>query len=565
MRALSHEAQTRVVVTALVALHAGLLAWAAVRNSVAYDEYAHLPAGVAYWKHGELSIYNQSPPLLRWWGALPAVLAGAKAPDPAPVMQHPLLVRYWAYGELFLRENFGRYHHYFVLGRLGMIPISCLGAWIAYRFARELHGGNALAGIAACATYALCPNILAQASLVGTDAGSMVSMLAATWLWWRFCREPKVSRGTLAAVAIALAHLCKFYAVLLWPMMLLIAAWYAFAAPRVDRKQKSARFAAAFVASGLFTLFVINAAYGFRGSLRTLGSYAFDGTTFRTAARILPQRTPIPLPANFVEGYDAAQAEVQSLFPGYLLGETYRGSRWNYYPVALACKLPLATIVLLLAAIGSVARMKPTRSELTILLALLTFVAGFVLLADINIGVRYLLPAFPLAFVLAARLWNRVGFRRAGWALLGVLLVENLLAAPRYISFYNAAAGRGYTVVNDFDWGQSLIDLRDWMRDNDVPQVALAYNGRVDPAVYGIDYVPLVQQPDLPYVAISGYYLTGNGRPMRTSAGMSQFVAFPFAPQLLERKPAATLGSIMVYERNDIAEAQRRWQMAPRR
>ena len=52
----------------------------------------------------------------------------------------------------------------------------------------------------------------------------------------------------------------------------------------------------------------------------------------------------------------------------------------------------------------------------------------------------------------------------AGWCLLGVLLLENLLAAPQYLSFYNAAAGRGYPIVSDFDWGQSLLDLRDWMR-----------------------------------------------------------------------------------------------------
>src|SRR5688572_4406456 len=74
------ERNARVAVAALIALHGALLVWAAVRNSVAYDEFAHLPAGVAYLRHGELSIYNQTPPLLRWWGAWPALLAGGAAP-----------------------------------------------------------------------------------------------------------------------------------------------------------------------------------------------------------------------------------------------------------------------------------------------------------------------------------------------------------------------------------------------------------------------------------------------------------------------------------------------------
>ena len=262
---------------------------------------------------------------------------------------------------------------------------------------------------------------------------------------------------------------------------------------------------------------------------------------------------------------------MQTLFPGYLFGETYRGARWNFYPVALACKLPLATLVILAAAVVSVVvsavrrhrargpspvaaagAVEPSRwrDEVPILLSLITFVAGFVLAARINIGIRYLLPALPLAFVLAARLWTWPRVRPAGWALLGVLLVENLAAAPRYLSFYNAAAGRGYPVVNDFDWGQSLIDLRDWMRDNDLPVVHLAYHGRVDPKVYGVNYVPLAQPSDLPYVAISGYFLTGHPRPMALpGGGQSPFIALPFNRELMRRKPVATLGSILVYER----------------
>jgi 4-amino-4-deoxy-L-arabinose transferase-like glycosyltransferase len=177
--------------------------------------------------------------------------------------------------------------------------------WITYRFASELHGKR-LAGLAACAMYALCPTICAQASLVGTDAGSAVAMLASTWLWWRFCRQPTAARAALAGLAFAAAHLCKFYAVLLWPMAVLISAWYV-AMTEAQRRRLFLRHALGGLAlSAAITLFLINAAYGFSGTFRRLRSYDVHGSTLRAIAHVLPGGLPIPLPANYIIGYDAA-------------------------------------------------------------------------------------------------------------------------------------------------------------------------------------------------------------------------------------------------------------------
>lgn len=318
------------------------------------------------------------------------------------------------------------------------------------------------------------------------------------------------------------------------------------------------------------TWLLVNIAYGFKGTFATISSYKFEGVTLTALSRHLPGATPIPLPRNFIEGYDAAAAEVESLFPGYLMGKRYRGARWDYYPIALACKLPVATIVILVLAaeFGAMKLMRsrqprtdnssPKMATLPPLLALIVFAAGLILLAKINIGIRYLLPIFPLAFVLAAGIFARGRLRFVGFSLVLLLLIENLGSAPRYISFYNFAVGRGYPIVSDFDWGQSLIDLRDWMHDNEVPTIMLAYNGRVDPHAYGIRYVPLSGDDGPPAVAISGYYLTGIARPMMTPAGLS-VLRIPFSDELMDREPTATLGSILIYRREDLMAAQQAW------
>ena len=197
-----------------------LLVYSAARNSATFDEPAHLAAGVAYWKHHDFSIYDLSPPLLRLWAAIPAVLTRVNSPPThAAYLDHePILNRHWLYAEAFVTANPYRFAVLLFLARVWMIPISCLAGWMTYRWAGRLYGPRS--ATAACAMYCLNPSILANGALVTTDVGTTAAILAACWLWWRFCRSPSWTRWTLACLAVLAAHLCKFTALLLWPMLL---------------------------------------------------------------------------------------------------------------------------------------------------------------------------------------------------------------------------------------------------------------------------------------------------------------------------------------------------------
>ncbi len=563
---LRHE---RLCLAALLLVHAGLLVYAATRNSVTFDEYAHLPAGLAYWKYADFSVYNLSPPLLRAWAALPALLGGARIPPLGEWANLPPEAKHWAYAETFLRANYPDYQRLFVLARWGLVLLSCLGVWIVYRWARALYGGRA--GLAACALYALCPNIAAHASLVTTDAGTAVALLAAAWLYWRFCRQPSWGRIGLAVLALGLAHLCKFTALLLWPALILMTVWFATIGPRVHRRALGVGLAGAL----LGTLLLINAAYGFKGSGTALGSYLFRSNAVKSWAALLPSNTPVPLPRDFVNGFDVQKLEAEGLYEGYLFGEVYRGAKWYFYPAALACKLPLSVLALLaLALAGSWrSRAAPVSWRLgsaPLLIVLAVFVLGMTVLAQINIGVLYLLPMFPPAFILLGGLWAPPRTERPGrpWrmyaatVLLAGLAVEHAAIAPRYLAFINVAAGgptHGYRLLSDsnFDWGQSLIDLKAWMDRNRVPALALGYFGTVDPGVYGIKYSPLFDPRDEPYVGISSYFLVGLAHRMPTPQGRSQFIDVPFHRELAQRHPVATVGyTIFIYTRADFDAAR---------
>lgn len=546
------------IVAAIVAAHAGLLLWAAARNSVTLDECTHLPAGLAYWRFGALFIGNVSPPLLRLWAALPLALSGVAAPavevlSSVPVI--PIGARHIVYAEAFARLHGDAYHALFLMGRAALIPLSCFGAWVVFRWARDLYGDRA--GVAACALFAVCPNILAHGSLVGTDAGTMVFMVASVWLWDRYRRRPGASRWALAALAVGLAHLCKYAALLLWPVLLVMA---------LVQPQRW-RLVRGWVWAALAALVLFNAGYAFQGSGAPLREYPHLQTL--PIVRHLPGGVPVPLPREFLEGARIQAADAWSRrTSAFLLDRYYRGTHWAYYPVTLLCKLPVGTLLLLVLALRSLwagwgSRLR--REEWPVLAAAAAILIGVVGGVRLNVGIRYLLPVLPFLFIFAGRLWTTGSRER--WVCTALLLfaaVESAVAAPRYLSFMNLPfrdPAVGYRVVNfsSFDWGQSLLDLKDWMARNRVDQIELVYLGP-EPRLYGISAVapaPLGQPAHAPYVAVSAYYLAGVPVHIPQLVERNGLVQISFYRALQRRRPAALLGSLYVFRRADWEAAAR--------
>jgi tetratricopeptide (TPR) repeat protein len=152
------------------------------------------------------------------------------------------------------------------------------------------------------------------------------------------------------------------------------------------------------------------------------------------------------------------------------------------------------------------------------------------MLGGINIGVRHVLPVYPLAIVAAAipAAWCLRGsrVRRAALGLLTLFWVVRFAGTyPNTLTFFSAAVGGSenghrYLVDSNLDWGQHLKQLKRWMDANSVAHVNLAYFGTADPGYYGINctYLPgsptfvqeAIAKPRLPgYVAVSATVLNG--------------------------------------------------------
>ena len=90
-----------------------------------------------------------------------------------------------------------------------------------------------------------------------------------------------------------------------------------------------------------------------------------------------------------------------------------------------------------------------------------------------DMGVRYLLPIFPLLFIWGSRIVVELRRKTVGIALLVLLVLWQARAAvgafPNYIPYFNEMAGgsnRGATILDDSNiaWGQGLKQTADYVR-----------------------------------------------------------------------------------------------------
>jgi hypothetical protein len=190
-------------------------------------------------------------------------------------------------------------------------------------------------------------------------------------------------------------------------------------------------------------------------------------------------------------------------YPVYLNGQLRDRGWWYYYLATLAYKVPEGTWGLGLLALGILATVRQARSSLTHEATLaavpLAVMAAMSFGTDINLGLRYVLPAFPYVFVSLGRLgpWA-VGLadqRSRRWAaggvgaLLALTITATLAAHPSYLAYFNWASGgtsRGseHLIDSNLDWGQDLIGLRDWLATNAPGErVGLAYFGQINPTL----------------------------------------------------------------------------------
>src|SRR5258708_7658888 len=136
--------------------------------------------------------------------------------DALPICWSP-----WVFATDFMRRNRERFDQIFLFGRLPVVALGLALGLLVWHWARRLYGEEA--GLVALAGCAFCPSLIAHAHLATTDVAFALAATGALYLAERWLERPRLPALLAAGAALGLAQLTKFSAVLLYPILLLIA------------------------------------------------------------------------------------------------------------------------------------------------------------------------------------------------------------------------------------------------------------------------------------------------------------------------------------------------------
>lgn len=452
------------------------------RKSLTYDEVAYIPAGYSYVTTGDFRLNPEQPPLMK-------LLAGA-----ALVPLHPRLPleheswtaagagvpnTQWVFGREFLTRanpNGARLVRWARMPTLLVTMALVVGVFV---FARELYGplGGALAGV----LCAFDPNILAHGRLATTDLGLACFVLWTVYALFRLSRRPTVGRVGVAGILLGLALAAKFSGLFLLGLMPVFAIGLALSPDGIVLPEgRWGRLIGRPLGDRLAWAGIALAAVSIVGLLTVSLTY------------LAPGRVDL-----YLRDFLMVNVNVHPTFPAYFHGMFHEGRIPLYFVAAFLLKTPVGALGLLATRIADVATHRGERAAV-LLLTWAPVVTWFAIISwkAYQIGLRYVLPVYPLLFVftggLATSPWLRT--RPARIAVVGMLawvVGSSLAAHPHYLPYFNELAGgadHGIEWLDDsnVDWGQDLVLLAAFQQATGLDDLKVTPMAEYDPAMYGV-------------------------------------------------------------------------------
>jgi 4-amino-4-deoxy-L-arabinose transferase-like glycosyltransferase len=511
----------------------------AYRQSATFDESCHILAGYTYWTKGDFGINPENPPLVKLLAAAPLLAMPLRTSAPPPTF---FKVSCLVGGGQFLYSN--NADAILFRARMAAALLTLLTALLVVTAAAEMF--TPAVGLLALLLFVFEPNLIAHGSLVTTDMGMTLFLLATVYSFYRYVKHPSVPRLLLTGLCAGLALASKHSAVLLFPVLLLLAlaetiqsdADSKFAGGTGRKLKRALRFAMALAAVGVLSIGILWAFYRFRYPMRPDGSATIPAFNRYVPYMHHPQSEKLLtglahahlLPEAYLFGF-ADVAITPQHFSSYLLGKLYPHGRWFYFPIAFVIKSTIGVMLLLLLLPLAIAQDRISRRREFLFLSIPAAVYLLAAMAsDFNIGIRHILPIYPFLLILAAyAAWilgrsvldrsreirsNKLDFPPAPlcppWLKLSPYVVTALVlfhvvssarAFPNYLPYANEIWGgpaNTYKFLTDsnVDWGQQLKLTKQYLDERGIQDCWFDYFARMaaDPSYYRIPCKTLPQR-----------------------------------------------------------------------
>ena len=503
------------IAVALLAIMAALMLPAARNDSATVDETTFLSTGYTYLRGHRYHFSPEHPPVSQMLPALPLLFMDINYSDNARALlegragypwTRPWFgpVRAWQeyfpngrdnwyfwavpegqlFGQMFVYDGKNDGDSLMFAGRCVQILLTLAVGALIFFWVRQATA-NEFAALCSLALWVFNPNALAHGHLITTDIGVTLAMSAAIFLFASFLESPTNRNMALCGVVTGVALLMKFTAITLAPMYVVLTAlsWKKLGAAKVN----IAKMAAIGFAATWAVVLLVN----FPRWLPAPPMPEAQATALGVPGWFQGFR-PLLIPPDFFKGLALTLGHSKTGHEGYLLGEWSQQGWWYYYPVTLFLKSPLAFSVLLV--IATVMFLKNRARTRPLEWAAWTCAALFLLAAmtsKVNIGVRHLLPMFPLLTVGIGCAIPRLKQWLVG-SLVAWQAVICLLCAPLYLQFFTEAVGGAdngykYLIDSNYDWGQDAKRLKAFLDERHIGQIYLDYFG----TQYSIEYLKI--------------------------------------------------------------------------
>ena len=491
------------------------------RETCSSDEVVHLPAGYTYLVKQDFRLNPEHPPLIKELCALPLLWLHPKVDFNNPNWTKP---RQASFGYDFLYSN--NADQLLFWGRLPVVLLAVLLGFFVFRWAQQLYGNTA--GIFALGLYAFSPNIITHAHLVTTDLGLAAFTTITFYFLWRYLRKEKKRNLIWAGLAMGAALASKFSAAALFPVALFLLLMFhqreasaADSRKDLSRREKRKRGLKAKPSDWKRQKRKTGPVRNFFREL-----FSFDRRklieigVFVGIAAVFVQLTYIGSlnPWLYFHGMKQVDANHNPLVPGYLHGSLKAGGCWYYFIVAFLVKAS-APLMLLIAA-RFFLLFKNWKSDwrdatFMVLPSVILFWA-ISAMAD-PLGVRYVLPVFPLMMIFSSGIFKMIPAKKLGyaglWCLLAWHIVSSVRSFPYSMSYFSdfvggPSHGRYWLDDSNVDWGQNLKRLKTFLDEKGIHQriILWSFSPYDNPAYYGIqayrpsneEWVTIAQSPSPP-------------------------------------------------------------------
>jgi hypothetical protein len=493
------------------------LAFLSIKNeSLTMDELPHLPAGYSYLTQKDMRINPEHPPLIKDIAALPLLfIKNINFPSDHKSWTEDVNGQ-WDFGNKFLFKSGNPADEMIFYGRIMMILVLMVFAISVYFFVYKNFGGP----IALLTLFLFCfsPSLLAHGRLITTDIGAAFGVFLTIFTFFNFLKNPSKKNILIVSLALAFAELVKFSNIILFPYLILIAfVWWLI--NRKDFKKLAGNLILIFILFFIFILpiyqyHVLN--YPIERQISDI-QFLLKNINNQNIVKLLVWMADKPILRAYAQYFLGVFMVLMRVVGGnttYFLGEITNVGWQSYFPIVYLLKESLSfhilTIIAVLFAVysfifrekkqGFVENMKNLLHKYFLEFCVFSYIVIYWIIAlksNLNIGVRHLLPAIALTYILVAigifKFLEKQKYFKLKIALVGFLLLWQtagiFIVFPHFISYFNEIAGGykngcQYVVDSNYDWGQGLKRLKNWTQENNIEKIYIDYFGGADIEYY---------------------------------------------------------------------------------